>query len=360
MAKKRYLDEVTYEGGQLPNIIVTPYSEGNYYKENYKDEVRAERERHAKIAKQYLAQTPFLINRLKYNYHRFKSTPLGTGVYDVMGKYAPLTGIAPSPSIASSSAIKNVYSLGSIKNDEEFLNAVMRYRARTDDLNLPEDVSIRLHNLAGKNKYSTKLRMFGERLFGNNKGTDAPTKTIEGSSRVFQKGGNRVYVKINDDGTRSVVNAEFFHPESDPNEFVTALSKYAKKGDTVDLFTDHYSLSTNSAPWIGMRLAKDIANPTSTGYKIVPTHPIYLNDFGGTKVNNIMVPEFNTPSVQTNTINKLKRTYTRLLNSYNSRNSESPIDFNMDDIYYDSFMDKYVVPGFKATKLKSGGIINTR
>lgn len=103
--RPRFLNDVVYVTrdtgngtGVLNDVVVTPYSEGNYDPDNYKEELAAERARHAELARQYLAQNPTLTNRAKYNYHKYKSTPFGTNVWDIMGKYAPYSGIAPNTS----------------------------------------------------------------------------------------------------------------------------------------------------------------------------------------------------------------------------------------------------------------------
>lgn len=81
----------------LPEIVVTPYSESNYSPNNYIDELQEERQRQRNIAKNYFSEAPTVNNVISGLTAFLNSVPgIGLSTSDVMGKYAPMTGIAPA------------------------------------------------------------------------------------------------------------------------------------------------------------------------------------------------------------------------------------------------------------------------
>ena len=97
MIKKFQEPDSPIYGGMLPETVVTPYSESNYSPNNYIDELQEERQRQRNIAKNYFSEAPTVNNVISGLTAFLNSVPgIGLSTSDVMGKYAPITGIAPA------------------------------------------------------------------------------------------------------------------------------------------------------------------------------------------------------------------------------------------------------------------------
>ena len=97
MIKKFQEPDSPIYGGMLPETVVTPYSESNYSPNNYIDELQEERQRQRNIAKNYFSEAPTANNIISGLTAFLNSVPgIGLSTSDVMGKYAPMTGIAPA------------------------------------------------------------------------------------------------------------------------------------------------------------------------------------------------------------------------------------------------------------------------
>lgn len=97
MIKKFQEPDSPIYGGMLPETVVTPYSESNYSPNNYIDELQEERQRQRNIAKNYFSEAPTVNNVISGLTAFLNSVPgIGLSTSDVMGGYAPMTGIAPA------------------------------------------------------------------------------------------------------------------------------------------------------------------------------------------------------------------------------------------------------------------------
>lgn len=96
MIKKFQDPDSPIYGGMLPETVVTPNSESNYNSANYLDELQEERQRQKGIAKTYFSEAPTINNIINGVTAFLNSVPgIGVSTSDVMGRYAPMIGVAP-------------------------------------------------------------------------------------------------------------------------------------------------------------------------------------------------------------------------------------------------------------------------